>query len=49
MGADAIKHIAEIFKRINLTQLTTGNQAVNNGGSFSTSVTSGKEPVFAIM
>ena len=47
MGTDTVKHIADIFKRINLTQLTTGNQAVDDSSPFSTSVTSGKEPIFS--
>jgi len=47
MSANAIKHITEVSERINLTQLATGNQAVNDSSSFGTSVTSGEEPVFA--
>jgi len=42
MGADTVKHIAEIFKQVNLTQLTTDNKAVDNNRSFGTGVTSGK-------
>jgi hypothetical protein len=45
MGADAVKHITEILKRINLTQLTAGDKAVDGGCSFGTGVTSGEEPV----
>jgi hypothetical protein len=30
VGADAVKYIAEIFRRINLTQLATGNQAIDD-------------------
>ena len=46
MGADAVKYIAEIFKWINLTQLATGNQSVNDSGLFGTGVTSGKKLIF---
>ncbi len=47
MGADTVKHITKIFKGINLTQLAAGNQAIDDSRSFSTSITSGEEPVFA--
>jgi hypothetical protein len=40
VGADAVKHISEIFKWINLTQLATGNQTVDDSGELpSTSLT----------
>jgi len=45
MGADTVKHVTQIFKRINLTQLATGNQAIDYSGSFGASVTSGEKPV----
>ena len=34
MGADAAKHIPEIFKWINLTQLANGNQAVDDSENY---------------
>lgn len=47
MRANTVKHIAEIFKRVNLTELATGDETVDDCGSFSTGVTSGKEPVLS--
>ena len=47
MCADTVKNIAEIFKRINLTQLATGDETIDRGCSFSTGVTSGEEPAFS--
>lgn len=47
MDADAVKYIAEKFEGINLTQLTACNQTVDDSGPFSTSFTSGKEPIFS--
>jgi hypothetical protein len=49
MGADAVKNIAKICEGIDLTKLTTGNQAVDDSGSFGTGITSGEEPILAIM
>jgi hypothetical protein len=49
VGADAFKYIVEIFKRINLKQLATGDQAVDDSGPFSTGITSGKQPILSFM
>jgi hypothetical protein len=45
MGADAVKHITKIPEWIDLTQFPTGDKAVDDSGSFGTSVASGKEPI----
>jgi hypothetical protein len=45
MGADPVEHIAEIFKGINLTQLTAGHEAVDNCGPLGTDVASGEKPI----
>jgi hypothetical protein len=45
MRADTVKNIAEVGKGINAAQLTGGNQAVDDGGSFGTSVTPRKHPI----
>jgi hypothetical protein len=47
MSADAVKNVAKICEGIDLTQLATGDEAIDNSCSFSTSVTSCKEPVLA--
>jgi len=49
MGTDTVKNIAEIFKGINLTELATGHEAVDDSGPFSTGVTSGEKPVLSFM
>jgi hypothetical protein len=42
MGTDAVKYVAEIFKRINAAKLATGYQAINDRGSLAAVVTSCK-------
>jgi hypothetical protein len=47
MGADTVKYISEILKRINLTKLTACDETVDDSGSFGTGITSGEEPNFS--
>jgi hypothetical protein len=46
MSADAVKNVAKICEGIDITQLATGDEAIDNSCSFSTSVTSGEKPIF---
>jgi hypothetical protein len=47
VGADTIKHVAKICKRVDITKLAACYQAINGSGSFSTGVTSGEEPILS--
>jgi len=49
MDTNTVKHIAEILKRINLTELAAGDETVDDSCSFGTGVTPGKEPIFSFM
>ena len=45
MGADAVKYVTEISKGVNMAQLTTGDETVDDSGPFRTGVAAGKQPV----
>jgi hypothetical protein len=47
MGGDAVKYIVGIFKWINLTQLSNGDEAADDSSSFGTGISSCEEQFFA--
>ncbi len=47
VGADTLDRVAQIRERINLAQLTTGHEAVDDRGSLPAGIAAGEHPIFA--